>query len=100
MPNGAEAAVEIQGYLEWWAWPKARGLSLTEPAVKFKRPWERVCVCVCGCFITVNRKDWVLSEMLSKDIIEASKIIETLNEVDRLVQGFKHIRTGKRVWRI
>lgn len=56
--------------------------------------------CVCGCLITVDRKDWVLSEMLSKDIIEASKIIETLNEVDRLVQGFKHTRTGKRVWRI
>lgn len=59
-----------------------------------------VCVCVCGCLITVDRKDWVLSEMLSKDIIEASKIIETLNEVDRLVKVFKHIRTSKRIWRI
>lgn len=92
--------MENQEYPEWWAWPRARGLSLTEPAVKFKRPWEGVCVCVCGCLITVDRKDWVLSEMLSKDIIEASKIIETLNEVDRLVKVFKHTRTSKRIWRI
>ena len=37
----------------------------------------------CGCFITY----WILSEVLSKDIIEASKIMETLEEVDRLVCG-------------
>lgn len=49
MPNGAEAAMENQEYPEWWAWPRARGLSLTEPAVKFKRPWEGVCVCVYVC---------------------------------------------------
>lgn len=39
--------------------------------------------CRCGCFITY----WISSEVLSKDILEASKIMETLEEVDRLVCG-------------
>lgn len=41
----------------------------------------------CGSCITVVRKDCILSEMLSKDMTEASKVMETLDEVDRLVYG-------------
>lgn len=41
----------------------------------------------CGCLITIDQKDWMLSEMLSKEMIEANKIMKTLNEVDRLVCG-------------
>lgn len=35
----------------------------------------------------IDGKDWTLSEMLSKDMTEASKIMATLEEVDRLVCG-------------
>lgn len=41
----------------------------------------------CGGLITLDRKDWILSEMLSKDMTEASKIMATLDEADRLVCG-------------
>lgn len=39
----------------------------------------------------------MLSEMLSKEMIEANKIMKTLNEVDRLVCGsttYKNLKEG------
>lgn len=41
----------------------------------------------CGSPLTTDGKDWISSEMLSKDMTEASKSLETLDEVDRLVCG-------------
>lgn len=85
----------FRGILNGGPGPGPEGsLSLTEPAMWFKTEGGGR---ACGCLITVDWKDWVLSEMLSKDMTEASKIMETSNDVDRLVHGSKYTRTGKSV---
>lgn len=85
----------FSGILSGGPGPEPEGsVSLTEPATRFTREGGGR---ACGCPFTANWKDWVLSEMLSGDMIEASKIMQTLNDMDRLVHRSRYTRIGKRV---
>lgn len=95
MLNGAEAAAGTQGYPERWAWPRARGFSFTDSASYEVQKVLGGGGHAHGCLITIDQKDCILPKMLSKAMIEVSKIMETLNEGDRFVHGSKYIRTGK-----
>lgn len=50
-----------------------------------------------AAFLLQTGRIGFLSEMLSGDMIEASKIMQTLNDMDRLVHRSRYTRIGKRV---
>lgn len=55
--NVAEAAAGIRQCPGWWAWPRARGLSVTDRA--HREVHREVGGRARGCPFTVNWKDWV-----------------------------------------